>query len=88
MERVEAGSWTVVGPVICNTTNRPLTMIPADTSVTLGWGWSQSGPEPIVPDFAQPGTYRLRVLLYLDSKGNNGLPEDFAISNSFTIASN
>jgi hypothetical protein len=88
LERAEGSDWVGVGPFHCDTTKRTLSLIPADTSAKFGIGRGAGGPEPIVPDFAKPGTYRLRIRLYLDSRGKIPLPQEVGISNSFTIVSN
>jgi hypothetical protein len=85
MERSDGGAWTAVGFFRCDPATDTLRMIPPDSSGTFGYGQSANGPDPIVPDFAQSGTYRLRVRLYLDNRGRNQLPNDFGISNPFTI---
>jgi hypothetical protein len=85
LERADGNNWTAVGPFLCDTDRRKLGMIPADTLATFGYGRGAGGPDAIVPDFAQPGTYRLRVHLWLDGTGTIRLPEDLGISNSFTI---
>lgn len=85
LERADGNNWTAVGPFLCDTAKRTLRMIPADTLATFAYGRGAGGPEPIVPDFAQPGTYRLRVRFWLDGTGSIRLPEDLGISNSFTI---
>jgi hypothetical protein len=85
LERADGNNWTAVGPFLCDTDRRKLGMIPAETLATFGYGRGAGGPDPIVPDFAQPGTYRLRVRLWLDGTGSIRLPEDLGISNSFKI---
>jgi hypothetical protein len=85
LERADGNNWTAVGPFLCDTDKRKLRMIPADTLAVFGYGRGQGGPDPVVPDFTQPGTYRLRVHLWLDGTGSIRLPEDLGISNSFTI---
>ena len=85
MERSDGGTWTAVGFFRCDAPTAALRSIPPDSSGVFGYGQSANGPDPIVPDFAHSGTYRLRVRLFLDNRGRNQLPEDFGISNEFTI---
>jgi hypothetical protein len=87
MERVDGDSWTAVGFFRCDQATSPLRMIPPDSSGIFGYGQGRNGPDAIVPDFAQPGTYRLRVRLFLDDLGKVQLPAGYGISNQFEIGS-
>jgi hypothetical protein len=50
-------------------------------------GRQQGGPGP-APEFARPGTYRLQVFLYFDSKGERRIPRELEFSNTFEVTIN
>jgi hypothetical protein len=84
-ERQNGADWIAVGVMQCVDTLKPLRRISPYTSQYFIVGKSVGGPDVAVPDFAQPGAYRLGVLLYLDSRGMRNLPEGLATSNSFEV---
>ena len=83
-ERQDGESWVAVGEFPCDYTRLPLSRIVPYGSQNFAQG-KGSGPSMPVPDFAQPGTYRLVILLYLDSRGTRHLPDEVSTSNSFAV---
>lgn len=84
-ERQDGESWIPVGDLRCIEIKLPLRSIVPYGSQSFAVGKSVNGPNVVVPDFAQPGTYRLVILLYLDSRGTRRLPDEVGASNTFTI---
>jgi len=84
-EKLVGAAWVAVGEMRCIDTTHPLRRIVPYSSANFASGKGVSGPGVTVPDFAQPGTYRLVLLLYLDSDGTKRLPDEITTSNTFQV---
>ena len=84
-EKLVGVTWVVVGEMRCIDTTHPLRRIFPYSSASFASGKGVGGPGVTVPDFAQPGTYRLVLHLYLDSQGRTQIPDDVATSNTFQV---
>ena len=83
--RLEAGQWIEVFSFDCEHAEiYPVAVFPGGSQqVSIGRG--VSGPNYPVLDFALPGTYRLHVALFLDSRLKKSAAETLGFSNAFTV---
>lgn len=84
-ERQDGESWVPVGEMRCIEIKLPLRSIVPYGSQSFAVGKTINGPNTVVPEFAKPGTYRLVILLYLDSRGTRRLPDEVGVSNTFAV---
>jgi hypothetical protein len=88
-ERYNAGAWVEVSnPPPCLLPKQLLKRIAPGATGVYGLGRGAGGPGQEVPDFAKPGAYRIRMILFRDQYGHNRMPERFGYSNEFTVRSN
>jgi len=84
-EKLVGATWVAVGEMKCIDTTHPLRRIFPYSSANFASGKGVGGPGVTVPDFAQPGAYRLVVHLYLDGQGATPIPDEIATSNTFQV---
>lgn len=82
-EKQDGASWVPVGVMDCHSVMFR-SIAPYGTQ-SFGVGKGVGGPNVPVPDFAQPGTYRLVLFLYLDGRGTKPIPDDVSTSNTFQV---
>ena len=82
-EKQDGASWVAVGVMDCHSVM--FRSIAPYSTQNFGVGKGVGGPNVAVPDFAQPGTYRLVLLLYLDARGTKPIPDDVSTSNTFQV---
>ena len=82
-EKQDGASWVPVGVMDCHSVM--FRSIAPYSTQNFGVGKGVGGPSVAIPDFAQPGTYRLVLLLYLDGRGTKHIPDDVSTSNTFQV---